>query len=173
MARSLPDSWHQRLNLLRTAFSNRPKKAQAALPKSRLPADLHPVHVTGPKRTWTLEQVFNNNQLSQLKRILLSKLPRDAEPSPTTRVLALRFFEHQNPADMPDGTENAGNAAKVTLTGEVHLNNTLNDFYFADGSPNIERLNVPKVRATLGAPYTDTLIKKLLLNEKSLLTLID
>ncbi|NER93794.1 MAG: hypothetical protein F6J86_08115 [Symploca sp. SIO1B1] len=115
------------------------------------PTTLEQKPIEGTKQTWTSEEIFPEGDLLRLKQALLQLIPNDANPSPQERVDALTFHDHQNPMDMPGGKENAGNAAKVTDTGEVHLNNTLDDYYNTDGSPNKEKIKSTIVHESLHA----------------------
>jgi hypothetical protein len=105
------------------------------------PKSLAPVPIQQDKKvTWNVSDVLSDEELKNLKKALLTFIPADADPPPQKRVDDLAFIDHQDPMSMPGGAENKGNAAKVTDTGEVHFNNTLNDYYNPDGSYNANKI---------------------------------
>jgi hypothetical protein len=91
--------------------------------------------VDGVKAKWVVADILTADKMQLLRTQIQSLIPADAKPSPQERVASLKFFDHPKPEDMPKGYDTV--AAKVDGdTGDVHFNNSLNDYYNKDGSVN-------------------------------------
>jgi len=135
----------QRLAQLQAADGGRsgPPSARRAAPGSGPVLQRHPIRpdklvatvVEGTKAKWVVADILTPEKMQLLRTQIQSLIPPDAKPSPQERVASLTFFDHAKPEDMPAGYDTV--AAKVDGgSGEVHFNNSLNDYYNKDGSVN-------------------------------------
>jgi hypothetical protein len=115
-----------------------------------MPEKLAQKEITGEKQPWTVSGVLGAD-LEKLKQALVNVIPADATPSPQERVDALTHTDCPTPEDMVKkaGAENRNNAAKVTPDGGVFFNNSHNDYYNADGSPNKDMIKTTVVHESM------------------------
>jgi hypothetical protein len=113
------------------------------------PATLEAPAVTGQKQPWSVDSILTQAELDELKEQLKALIPADASESPDERVKELKFTDCHEPSSMPKGYEEA--AAKVTDDGTVYLNNSLNDYYHADGSPKVDKIKTTIVHEAMHA----------------------
>jgi hypothetical protein len=91
--------------------------------------------VDGVKAKWVVADILTADKMAILRTQMQALIPPDAKPSPQERIASLKFLDHDKPEGMPKGYDTV--AAKVDGdSGEVHFNNSLNDYYNKDGSVN-------------------------------------
>ena len=116
------------------------------------PDKLEAERITGTKRPWTVKDILGSD-LDHLKEALKKIIPASAKPTPEERISSLVYTDCPTPDNMATlaGAENRSNAAKVTSSGAVFFNNSLDDYYKADGSPNMDKIKTTVVHESMHA----------------------
>lgn len=111
------------------------------------PASLSLPQIVERKRRWSYREFLSDRQLEALRSTIAQRMPKGGRVQPAERVKGLRFQDHWSARSDPNFPKTGLTAAAVVDAGgdgTVHINNSLDDFFLPDGSPD-----ATKIRSTL------------------------
>lgn len=117
-----------------------------------MPDELKAPVIIGNKQVWLVKSILTEDDKKKMFSELEKLIPKNSEPSAANRIHSLAYIDCADIGSMPEGY---GTAAAVTKSNgknkTIFFNNSLDDYYNINGSPNIEKVITTLFHETLHA----------------------